>query len=845
MPKDETRSSRQRDKDRSSRHHESSNNERPTNNPERSTEKTKSSKHRSNNELKKSSPEKYEKSSYRDPETIKSSRQAESRHESSRHESSRHRSSRTEKYEVESKSRSRRETSGERRRRKEKERSKLKAELDEKKKREEKEARRKKEKEEKRRREKEDKSRLEREKLEKEKRDKERRDRKKAEEKQKLLDQQKEAEERARKAKETAEKLSKRDGTSAPVQRKRYSSSESSTDDSRLSGEFSDPSEYDISMQPPSSDEETTPRCSTKLGDKAINPETKAEKNDSCSSKSDDESNDGDTVVKRTKSPVVVQAIGSIATKSSKNKKSSGKAIIESDSASFESSDEEDEETTTLVNKTFPLSSKQKQKEINKNSASEDENDDTKSDDAKNNSNDLRWAFNSEDSFQLAVAFYKANLGKTFTPQYSQKVHMHALIKQVRLGSYAALKKRQLPPAPGWFDIFGHDQLESWKKMGRMKKHDARLEFIDELTYLAKSSFAPFMSAHQKHAEEVSKRKREDDERRLREELARRERDRLEKIDRERRRVREEEELEVERERRDEEHKKNEKKRAIMKVLNAQTQNQFQQYAGQQHPGDLQAQQQLIIHLQEKHYEQYLSQLKSQGISIDNIDGDVIDLIPNKQGSGQQNTSNHHSSQLPTGGHQDGGLNKRPPRNLSQNPSSDNIEQVSYWTHPRVKEFKEQIKQDRDSVIQVGRGEVVTIRVPTHEEGNYLFWEFATDNYDLGFGVFFEWAHSEEQDRMSVQQGDNRDNFSENPEDDGFGYGVQHQNQGDRRRNNDNFDMPKRIDEVYPIFRRDSHIEVQAGSHQYPGQGVYLLRFDNSFSLWRSKTLYYRVYYTR
>jgi hypothetical protein len=31
----------------------------------------------------------------------------------------------------------------------------------------------------------------------------------------------------------------------------------------------------------------------------------------------------------------------------------------------------------------------------------------------------------------------------------------------------------------------------------------------------------------------------------------------------------------------------------------------------------------------------------------------------------------------------------------------------------------------------------------------------------------------------------------------------------------------------------------------YPGQGVYLLKFDNSYSLWRSKTLYYRVYYTR
>ena len=32
------------------------------------------------------------------------------------------------------------------------------------------------------------------------------------------------------------------------------------------------------------------------------------------------------------------------------------------------------------------------------------------------------------------------------------------------------------------------------------------------------------------------------------------------------------------------------------------------------------------------------------------------------------------------------------------------------------------------------------VRVPTHEDGTCLFWEFATDSYDLGFGVYFEWT---------------------------------------------------------------------------------------------------------
>ena len=66
----------------------------------------------------------------------------------------------------------------------------------------------------------------------------------------------------------------------------------------------------------------------------------------------------------------------------------------------------------------------------------------------------------------------------------------------------------------------------------------------------------------------------------------------------------------------------------------------------------------------------------------------------------------------------------------------------SMWTRPQIKDFKEKIRQDADSVITVGRGEVVTVRVPTHEEGSYLFWEFATDNYDIGFGVYFEWTDS-------------------------------------------------------------------------------------------------------
>ena len=48
------------------------------------------------------------------------------------------------------------------------------------------------------------------------------------------------------------------------------------------------------------------------------------------------------------------------------------------------------------------------------------------------------------------------------------------------------------------------------------------------------------------------------------------------------------------------------------------------------------------------------------------------------------------------------------------------IAQASLWTRPKLKEFIQHVKRDASSVIIVGRGETVTIRVPTHEHGkNY------------------------------------------------------------------------------------------------------------------------------
>lgn len=162
-------------------------------------------------------------------------------------------------------------------------------------------------------------------------------------------------------------------------------------------------------------------------------------------------------------------------------------------------------------------------------------------------------------------------------------------------------------------------------------------------------------------------------------------------------------------------------------------------------------------------------------------------------------------------------LNIRPRRAPNQ---GYHIEEASIFTRPHIRDFKERIKQENECVQTVNRGESLTVRVPTHDDGAILWWEFATDGYDIGFGIYFQW----DDDELDDENYDDED------------YDSKYQRK---------FMQKQKSVEVVGMYRRDSHIEVQAGSHEYPGHGTYILKFDNSFSMWRSKTLYYRVYYTR
>ncbi|XP_027493855.1 protein TMED8 isoform X2 [Corapipo altera] len=117
------------------------------------------------------------------------------------------------------------------------------------------------------------------------------------------------------------------------------------------------------------------------------------------------------------------------------------------------------------------------------------------------------------------------------------------------------------------------------------------------------------------------------------------------------------------------------------------------------------------------------------------------------------------------------------------------------WTTEKMKEFKAKMGKEKNGRMVVKRGEVVTVSESSDEEDE---------------------EEDEEIEGLSPA--------------------------GDVERGSKSY-LRNRYGEIVPVYRRNSHQEVQAGSHEYPGEGIYLLKFDNSYSLLRNKTLFFHVYY--
>uniref|UniRef100_A0A3B1JT11 GOLD domain-containing protein n=1 Tax=Astyanax mexicanus TaxID=7994 RepID=A0A3B1JT11_ASTMX len=393
-------------------------------------------------------------------------------------------------------------------------------------------------------------------------------------------------------------------------------------------------------------------------------------------------------------------------------------------------------------------------------------------------SSDWNWGFSLEEIFRLALKFFKEMNGKAFNPTYEENLRLVALHKQVSLGPF----NPNTSPEIGFFDVLGND---------RRREEEERLRAERE--------------EQERQDEEKKQQLKLEEERRKQEEEVRR---------------KQEEDLLL----------LLEQKQQIMAALNAQTTVQFLRYAQQQFPDSPEQQQLLIQQLQEQHYRQYIQQAyQVQQVEQKQQDSAVTQAAQVTSHSDDmesvKNAINQSESQSPEP--------KPCHLFLDRSPGEVAVLAPSMWTRPQIKEFKEKMAQDAESVITVGRGEVLTVRVPTHEDGAYLFWEFATDHYDIGFGLHFEWPNSDGMTARTLPE-----SASENQQAGGA------EEEKDQSESCNGTSVPN-VTEVVPIYRRDSHEEVYAGSHHYPGQGVYLLRFDNSYSLWRSKVVYYRVYYTR
>ncbi|XP_052001565.1 Golgi resident protein GCP60-like [Xyrauchen texanus] len=438
------------------------------------------------------------------------------------------------------------------------------------------------------------------------------------------------------------------------------------------------------------------------------------------------------------------------------------------------------------------------------------------------------WGFTLEELFRLALKFFKEMNGKAFNPTYEENLCLVALYKQITFGPY---NPKECPEI-GFFDVLGNDRRKEWLRLGSMDKEVAMEDFVKLLNSCC-CLFAPYVTSHKIEKEEQERRQREEEER-LRLEREEQEQRRLEEEARrkeeEERRKREEEQM------RKEETKRSQieqQKQQIMAALNAQTATQFQQYVKQQYPDNPEQQQILIKQLQEQHYQQYVQQALRLQQQKQLEDSDVTQTLeaPTPSSNDAMSTCNPSSQSHPLENQEQQADSKDFHLFVEGKAGETLIIAPSMWTRPQIKEFKEKVLHDEESVITVGRGEVLTLRVPTHEDGSQLFWEFATDHYDIGFGLYFEWKD------LTMSPSNNNEGTPATETKEGTP-----QAEGEKGVEENRLPL---INEVVPVCRRDSHDEVYAGSHQYPGQGVYLLKFDNSYSLWRPKVVYYRVYYTR
>jgi len=441
------------------------------------------------------------------------------------------------------------------------------------------------------------------------------------------------------------------------------------------------------------------------------------------------------------------------------------------------------------------------------------------------------FTLSQEELYRLGLSFYKEQEAKGLQVPYQLRIELVSLAQQAKLGCFEKAEA-ELPPL-GTFDIIGKGRRAAWEALGDLDRDEAKAQFVAKLL-IAAPQFDDFIAVKREQRKLEEARKAEEEKKSKAESVAKALR---------------EEERQVEEQQR----------RAIQDALNKQTFSQFRSYAEQQCPGNPDQQALLIKQLQEQHYYQYMQRLHAQqgpsGISGDNqvpiqeLERPEAGLM--EMNGGTEVKDGEEEREEETSLVEEKSL-ERDTATLTIEDKLDNMtgqfqepEEATMWTRKEINVFKETIrKEEGEAVLKIGHGETVTVRVPTHLDGRSLYWEFATDGYDIGFGLFFEWVDPEDT-QVTVHISDSEDESEEYITDEEREEGEEGDPEMQAGRSGLVAETGPPTSCIIPTYRRDCHEEVYAGSHTYPRQGVYQLKFDNSYSLWRSKTLYYRVYYTR
>lgn len=200
-------------------------------------------------------------------------------------------------------------------------------------------------------------------------------------------------------------------------------------------------------------------------------------------------------------------------------------------------------------------------------------------------------------------------------------------------------------------------------------------------------------------------------------------------------------------------------RRIIQELLNRQTFHQFSSYAKQQYPDNVELQEQLVSQLQEQHFQQYMEQLMEQSSEqqqqqqqlsnsnniLNNTDANGVSGDEPAENPVVEKLANDvENLQLAEPEITEDTFDEEETEDESEEDEESELKSTghaSMWTRKDVEVFKESIRAEGgQGVLKLGHGDLATIRVPTHDDGNCIFWEFATDHYDIGFGLFFEWT---------------------------------------------------------------------------------------------------------